>query len=95
MPSQEGISRERLVKMMRAQTIVMNQLREENATLHAEVEILKKDRNSAISLMSKSWQHNACDFPMLLTGFVEMANRQFKLLREINSDRAHKDQQTG
>ncbi len=92
MSSQEGISREHLVKTIRAQTIVMNQLQEENTTLHAEVGILRKDRDSAISLMSKSWQHNACDFPMLLTEFVEMANRQFKLLREINSDRAHKDQ---
>lgn len=49
---------------------------------------LETDRKNAISKMSKSWQHNADDYPDLLTAFVEMANRQFEerdRLRELLS----------
>ncbi len=59
---------------------------EEIAELKDSVDSLKKDRSSAISLMSKSWQHGAEDRPMILTSFVEMANKQFELLAKLNQE---------
>ena len=62
----------------------INRMVEEVAELKGLVDNLKKDRSSAISLMSKSWQHGAEDRPMILTSFVEMANKQFELLEKLN-----------
>ena len=59
---------------------------EEIAELKGLVDSLKKDRSSAISLMSKSWQHGAEDRPMILTSFVEMANKQFESLAKLNQE---------
>ena len=59
---------------------------EEIAELKGLVDNLKKDRSSAISLMSKSWQHGAEDRPMILTSFVEMANKQFESLAKLNQE---------
>ena len=41
-----------------------------------ENKALKADRQNAISTMEKGWQHNADDYPDLLSRFVEMANTQ-------------------
>ncbi len=59
---------------------------EEIAELKGLVDSLKKDRSSAISLMSKSWRHGAEDRPMILTSFVEMANKQFESLAKLNQE---------
>lgn len=48
-----------------------------------EIATLKQDRDSAISKMSKSWRHNASDYPNLLSEFVDMANRQFDEIAEL------------
>ncbi len=67
--------------LVKAQTKMLHDLNEENKHL-------KSDRDSAISLMSKSWQHNAEDHPTLLTRFVKMANRQFESLGKQKKENA-------
>lgn len=58
----------------------------ELTTLRQQNSALLKDRNDAVSLMSKSWQCNHEKFDDLLTRYVAMAVGQIEMLEKQNAE---------